>query len=87
MEKVYYVVDLAEGNRISKVYQRKHAAHAFASHWTRGKRMSGVKEFDLVSPKRHRELLEAEAKLSALECAGVDNWCGYDEAMEWLEDA
>jgi hypothetical protein len=31
---------------------------------------------------RYNELLEAEAKLTALENAGVDNWDGYDFAMQ-----
>lgn len=34
-----------------------------------------------MSPERYEELLDAEAKLDALEAAGVDNWCGYDEAF------
>lgn len=32
------------------------------------------------------ELLKAEAKLIALEGAGVDNWDGYDYAMESLDE-
>ena len=34
--------------------------------------------------ERIAELEEREAKLDALEGAGVDNWCGYDDAMEFL---
>ena len=32
--------------------------------------------------KRYKELLKAEKKLEALEAAGVDNWDGYEIAME-----
>lgn len=35
---------------------------------------------------RFRELTDAEAKLNALESAGVDNWEGYDDAMESLDE-
>jgi hypothetical protein len=35
-----------------------------------------------LSEKRITELLDAEAKLNALECGGVDNWEGYDSALE-----
>ena len=40
-----------------------------------------------ISKLRYNELLEAEEKLHALENAGVDNWDGYDFAMEniWEE--
>lgn len=31
-------------------------------------------------------LLEAEMKLEALEAAGVDNWSGFDHAMEILQE-
>lgn len=33
------------------------------------------------------ELVEAKNKLDALEAAGVDNWEGYDIAMDNVEDA
>lgn len=33
------------------------------------------------------ELVEAKNKLDALEAAGVDNWDGYDIAMDNVEDA
>ena len=33
------------------------------------------------------ELIADADKLFRLECAGVDNWCGYDEAMSMdMED-
>lgn len=37
-----------------------------------------------ISAARMKELLRAEAKLSALEAGGVDNWCGYDDALSDL---
>lgn len=44
----------------------------------------------MIDEKRLEELLKAEAKLQALENAGVDNWQWYSEAMEeynkWEED-
>ena len=36
----------------------------------------------IVSEDDHKELL----KLNALECAGVDNWQGYDDAMDIYRD-
>ena len=35
-----------------------------------------------VSEKRYRELISHERELFALRDAGVDNWEGYDYAME-----
>lgn len=37
-----------------------------------------------IPQARYKELLRAEAKLDALEQAGVDNWEGYSHAMEIL---
>ena len=37
-----------------------------------------------INKKYYEQLLEYEKKLDALECAGVDNWGGYDDAMEIL---
>lgn len=38
----------------------------------------------------YERLVEREEFLSALEAAGVDNWCGFDEAhsimREWAEE-
>lgn len=43
-----------------------------------------------ISIKELQELIEAEAKLNALECGGVDNWEWYGEAfsnyLELLEE-
>jgi len=38
-----------------------------------------------ISRKTYNDLLELVLKLRALEGAGVDNWDGYDYAMEELE--
>ena len=42
------------------------------------------KEVEMITIEKgeYERLLKAEAMLDALECAGVDNWCGYGEAME-----
>ena len=34
----------------------------------------------------YEELIQAQCELIALQSAGVDNWSGYDYAMEILED-
>jgi len=40
----------------------------------------------LISKARLKELEMAELKLAALEAAGVDNWEGYSDAMEMMEE-
>ena len=39
----------------------------------------------LIETGKLDDLVAAEDKLSALECAGVDNWEGYEYAMEFYE--
>jgi hypothetical protein len=39
----------------------------------------------MIDSKRLKDLEEFETRLEALEAAGVDNWCGYGEAMEFLD--
>jgi len=39
-----------------------------------------------ISVERYEELLEAERFLEALRSAGVDNWDGYDFALESMEE-
>lgn len=39
-----------------------------------------------ISIERYKELLENEKFLRALEGAGVDNWDGYDIAIEYMEE-
>jgi hypothetical protein len=36
----------------------------------------------VITIAEHEALLDDSRKLLALECAGVDNWVGYDMAME-----
>ncbi|WP_444910284.1 hypothetical protein [Microbulbifer sp. TRSA005] len=38
----------------------------------------------IVPAKRLKRLEEAEEMLDALKGGGVDNWCGYDDAMQSL---
>lgn len=72
----------------------RHNAGADAFDWN-----DMISEFDVIVPadaeaeeghvlvtcERYSELLAGEAKLTALEAAGVDNWDGYDFAMESLQ--
>ena len=39
-----------------------------------------MKKFVKVPIKEYIELKQSESDLCALERAGVDNWCGYEEA-------
>jgi len=39
-----------------------------------------------ITQKEHNKLLEDSNFLEALKCLGVDNWSGYSEAMELLEE-
>jgi len=48
---------------------------------------SGImKNVVTMSLERYRILVEAEETLSALQAAGVDDWDGYDNAQNILED-
>jgi hypothetical protein len=40
----------------------------------------------IISKAKLKKLLEADAKLSALEAAGVDNWQGYEYAISSFEN-
>ena len=40
----------------------------------------------VVNKSAYEILLAKEAKLEALEAHGVDNWTGYGDAMEYLEE-
>jgi predicted transcriptional regulator len=40
----------------------------------------------MIPSKMLRKLLDDQRKLEALEAAGVDNWCGYADAMEMLDE-
>lgn len=39
-------------------------------------------EMVTISKKEYESLLDDSFKLSCFEGAGVDNWCGYDYAMQ-----
>ena len=39
-----------------------------------------------ITLDEYSQLLDRDQKLAALECAGVDNWEGYDEALSILEE-
>jgi len=39
-----------------------------------------------ISKELYEALLDRDQKLCALEAAGVDNWEGYEEAMNILEE-
>jgi len=39
-----------------------------------------------ITNERYSELIETEMTLNALYGAGVDNWDGWDAAMEFLEE-
>jgi hypothetical protein len=39
-----------------------------------------------ITKKEYEELLEDQKMLNALQDAGVDNWEGYDYAMELLNE-
>lgn len=40
----------------------------------------------LITVEEYKRLTKCEDKLNALEMAGVDNWSGYDYAMEQLSN-
>jgi hypothetical protein len=40
----------------------------------------------IITAERYLELLKAENELNALEAAGVDNWSGYGECGEYMDD-
>lgn len=46
----------------------------------------GVTELVDLPKWRHDELIRAELKLTCLERAGVDNWTGYEDAMNEFFD-
>jgi hypothetical protein len=39
-----------------------------------------------ITEERYERLLASEDMLAALEAAGVDNWQGYDDAMDILRE-
>lgn len=43
-------------------------------------------EYVTIPRAEYSRLVDAKARLDALEAAGVDNWIGYDDAMSMLEE-
>ena len=39
-----------------------------------------------ISKKEYEELIEDQKLLQCLQDAGVDNWSGYDYAMEMMQE-
>jgi hypothetical protein len=44
------------------------------------------KETVTIEKERYEELLQTEKFMTALQAAGVDNWDGYDYAVDMLDD-
>lgn len=40
------------------------------------------KEMITITKEEYEQLLDDSKKLNCLECCGVDNWGGWDDAME-----
>jgi hypothetical protein len=45
-----------------------------------------MEEMVEITKKQYEELQDAQAFLLALQAAGVDNWDGYDYAIDILEE-
>ena len=39
-----------------------------------------------ITETEYKRLVEAQRKLNALECSGVDSWEGYGDAMESIAE-
>ncbi|WP_438455359.1 hypothetical protein [Vreelandella venusta] len=59
---------------------------AAADNFQRGSQVKAPDQVT-ISRKEYDQLLAAQAMLDALKAAGVDNWSGYDDAMEMLNAA
>jgi hypothetical protein len=44
------------------------------------------KEMVTISKAEYESLLKDSELLSCLEAVGVDNWCGWDDAMEMFNE-
>lgn len=53
-----------------------------ACNWNRNHPEESSEAMVTITQKEYDELLDRQAKLNALENGGVDNWDGYDWAME-----
>lgn len=38
-----------------------------------------------IPKKEYEDLLDSQLELNCIHSAGVDNWCGYSDAMEMKE--
>lgn len=45
-----------------------------------------MEEMVTITKAEYESLLDDQRWLSALESAGVDNWCGYSEAKDMLAE-
>lgn len=45
-----------------------------------------MEDFVAISYSEYERFLKIEAFLEALEAAGVDNWSGYEDALEIFEE-
>jgi len=48
---------------------------------TQGEYIKEIDDIVTINIERLKDLEDSEAMLLALESYGVDNWCGYDDAM------
>jgi hypothetical protein len=48
--------------------------------------MKMEQEMVTITKAEYERLLESEAFLECLEAVGVDNWVGYDDAREMMEE-
>jgi len=76
------MMQFVELHELSKAAAITHTGSAILTAMMKELKMDVIE----VSKRRYQELLDAEARLDALEAGGVDNWEGYDEAMRILEE-
>lgn len=48
--------------------------------------MKKKEEMITITKSEYESLLDDANKLSCLECMGVDNWCGYGDAMQMYRE-
>lgn len=46
-----------------------------------------TEEMITITRKEYESLKDAQDLLECLKGAGVDNWCGYDDAIEMYEES
>jgi hypothetical protein len=57
-----------------------------ANMLTKARELEGSKELITIPKEAYDRLLADQEFLSCLEAAGVDNWSGYDEAVEMYNE-